>query len=367
MYRHLRLLHLRMLFLICLVLPVSVPAQTSAGGSTAPVQSPAVASEPIPPAAQARPEAARQAEYEKLLRDRNYLIIALVVVFVLSKAIMAGLVIYLRRKNKYIARQKEQVMFLNNDLRENNRFLNELLEERKSLVHLVAHDLRSPLSLIRMMLRNAEHEAGQTGAPASAQFKEMQRAAASIEALTQKIIDIQEGRVPALAEPVDVSLGTVLDTTMAEYQPLARQRRISLDMPDPNNKWVVRGNQFLLASVVGNLLSNAIRMSPPGETVKVSIQRQQGSIVVQVTDKGPGIDPAVLPGLFDTRPDAQWQQQADPAGLVHGYGLYLTKVYVQKMQGDISAENGQGGGAVFTLKFPASSRHMYQDALQQPA
>lgn len=361
MYRHLRLLSPWIMLLVCACLTAQLPGQ-AADGSTVPAQSPVAPSgQTSSPTQYLSSEAAQQSEHEKLLRDRNYLILALVVVFVLSKAIMAGLVVYLRRKNKYIAQQKEQVLFLNNDLRETNRFLNELLEERKSLVSLVAHDLRTPLSLIRMMLKNAEYEAGKTGAVASHPFEEMQRAAASIEALTQKIIDIQEGGMPALTEPVEVSLGCVLNSTIADYEPLAKQRRISLELPDQDGQWLIRGNQFLLSSALGNLLSNAIRMSPPGETVKVSIQRQNGTVLVQVRDKGPGIDPSLLPGLFDTRPGSQWQNNPDQSALVHGYGLYLTKVYVQKMQGDISAGNQRDGGAVFTLKFPVANTNLKKD------
>ena len=104
--------------------------------------------------------------------------------------------------------------------------------------------------------------------------------------------------------------------------------------------------------ILGNLVSNGLRHTPPGESVEIKVVRVEGQIVFSVTDKGEGIPPLHLPRLFERfhRVDRARSRGSGGAGL----GLAIVKTLVQALGGVVEVTSELGKGSAFTCRFPAN-------------
>ncbi len=114
---------------------------------------------------------------------------------------------------------------------------------------------------------------------------------------------------------------------------------------------IVSGDPGLLEQVLLNLLSNAVRHTRPGGAIAIEARRRGGEVLLAVTDDGDGIDPALLPTLFDrfTRADSARRRDRGGAGL----GLAICRAIVDAHGGVISGANAPTGGAVLSVLLPA--------------
>jgi CheY-like chemotaxis protein len=125
------------------------------------------------------------------------------------------------------------------------------------------------------------------------------------------------------------------------------RRRIEPDVPD------VLGDPRRLEQVVWNLMSNAIQFTPAGGTVTATLQRDDAGARIDVIDTGEGIDPELLPRVFDRFRQADSSSQRHHMGL--GLGLAIVKSLVEMHGGEVRAESeGEGKGATFRVLLPAS-------------
>ncbi len=103
-----------------------------------------------------------------------------------------------------------------------------------------------------------------------------------------------------------------------------------------------------IRQVLENLVSNALRYTPPGGSIVVGVRPSASAVVFRVVDSGAGIRPDDLPHLFD-----RFTKSADSGG--SGLGLAIAKTLVEAHGGSIQAENAPAGGAVITFTLPAGA------------
>src|SRR6056297_3343683 len=157
---------------------------------------------------------------------------------------------------------------------------------------------------------------------------------------------LEEG-APLARAPVDVvALAAEACTTAAALDPDAA---IDLDAPDG---LTVSADSRLLRRAVGNLVTNAVRHTPPGTPVQVTVRDLGTSIEVVVRDHGPGIDPALLPRVFDLFVQGDDSRAASGSGL----GLSIVRAVATEHGGQVTAANAADGGAVLTLSLPSQGR-----------
>ena len=154
-----------------------------------------------------------------------------------------------------------------------------------------AHQLRTPLAGIKSQTERALVERD----PAAVRAALRQLAAGTEHAteLANRLLTLARAGTPLTAPPTDVDLMGVVRDTIAEHLPQALERRhdLGFEGPPPGKRCVVRGDALLLREMLSNLVDNALRYSPHGGAITVSIDRDggTGSYTLAVSDTGPGI------------------------------------------------------------------------------
>ncbi len=225
-------------------------------------------------------------------------------------------------------------------------------EERKLFIGAIAHDLRTPLFMLRGYLKGLESGVAATPEKRAhyldacrAKADALERLIADLFAFTRLEYLEQE---PA-REPLE--LGALLREAVEGVQPLAATKGMTLVLDESPDDGRLVGDGQLLARVVANLLDNALRYTPEGGRISVRWRRDGATLVFTVADTGPGIAPHDLPHLFTPLYRAESSRNRQTGGT--GLGLTIARRILRAHGGDLTAANGAAGGAVFTATLPA--------------
>ena len=233
-----------------------------------------------------------------------------------------------------LARSNEQLLHLN--------------KERNEFLGIAAHDLRSPLMVI---LGNAE---------AAVVVKDQQRishllenisgAALQMRDMVTGLLDInsiEQGQLVSKLGPCD--LGPLVTQCVKNYQSVAVKKMITIRVGAATGLWA-RANQAATMQILENLISNAVKFSPPLTTIHVLALSETQAVAVIVRDGGPGISEADQKKLFQK----YGRLSARPTGgeTSTGLGLAIVKRLTEAMSGTIECQSAPGAGAAFTLRLP---------------
>lgn len=224
-------------------------------------------------------------------------------------------------------------------------------DQRRTFLADITHELRTPLAVIR-----AEAEAIADGIhPADAEhLAPILEATRTLELLSEDLRTValtDAGALVLSREPVD--LAVLLTTTVAGFGPTARAAGILLETDLPSDLPTVEIDPVRIRSVVANLLSNALRHTPPGGTVTVSagtagVADRPGhaaAVEVAVRDTGTGIPSELLPDVFD-------RFVKGPGSSGSGLGLAIARDLVEAHGGRIDAESEPGLGTTIRFSLP---------------
>ncbi len=197
----------------------------------------------------------------------------------------------------------------------------------------VAHELRTPLSILALELEQIE-------GPIAAQMREDLSAMARLVDQLLAVARI-EAVIPEELESVDLS--AIAKRVVARLAPLAiaQGRNLELSVVDAA---IVRGEPETIAGAIRNLIENAMRAAPAGSAVEVKVGP---GLMVAVTDHGRGIAQKDLPHIFDRYRQGD-RKTAGRAGL----GLSIVSRTMERHGGTVTIETSPGAGCCFTLRFP---------------
>ncbi len=236
---------------------------------------------------------------------------------------------------------------------ENARLYQQALEANRAKDEFLAtlsHELRTPLTAIlgwANLLRISNYEP-QTVRTATETIEQSAKAQA---ALIDDLLDISRivtGKLKLHIAPVD--LVPVVEAGIAAVRPAADARRISIEVDAPDSL-PMKGDDNRIQQIVWNLMSNAVKFSAEGSRIRVSVAREDGQVVMRVNDQGIGIEPALLPHVFERFWQADGSSQRSHSGL--GLGLAIVKYLSELHGGTAEAQSeGRGQGATFTIRIP---------------
>ena len=228
------------------------------------------------------------------------------------------------------------------------------VQAHEEVLAIVAHDLRNPLSAIslRAQLLADLGAAGEAELSARETAASILRSVARMDRLIGDLLDDTRIRTGHLHLDCGAHRLSDLLADVAELRPLARQRRIAITISPPANDQLVGCDRARLNQVLGNLVTNAIKFSPDGATVTVYSEPADGGVNFVVVDQGPGIDPVMLPKIFDRF----WQPANGPRTGV-GLGLFIAKGIVEAHRGHLAVVSRPGEGSRFTVFIPDTLSH----------
>jgi PAS domain S-box-containing protein len=218
---------------------------------------------------------------------------------------------------------------------------------------LLSHELRNPLAPILSAAQLMQFR-GDVAAPEEREV--IVRQAQHLVRLVDDLLDVSRvarGKVTLIKKPIE--LATVVGKAVEGAIVLVKQRKHQLHLAVPSTGLSVEADEVRLTQVVANLLTNAARYTEPGGRIEVTAAREGEEVVLRVRDDGNGIDPALLPHVFEMF--VQGARGSDRADGGLGLGLALVQTLTQLHGGQASAHSdGVGRGSEFTVRLPASLR-----------
>ncbi|OJJ23357.1 hypothetical protein BKI52_03070 [marine bacterium AO1-C] len=264
--------------------------------------------------------------------------------------------ILFEERNKIIALQNEKIKAQtyhmerkHEEVQNKNHALITLNQEKNILVGMLAHDLRSPLNqlkgLIQLCLMTASTDDETTDY--------LQKAIQSTERLQTMIDRILDLKVVEEQELVVhseyINLNLLLEEVIGNYQEQAHKKLIKIVLPYYDKSFEANLDRNFILQILENLLSNALKFSPPHKHIYINLSTQANKIRIAVKDEGPGISAEDQQKLF-----GKFQRlSAQPTGGENtvGLGLSIVKKFVEAMDGKIWCESVPGEGACFIVEF----------------
>lgn len=234
--------------------------------------------------------------------------------------------------------------------------LEQLGHFRSRLLADVGHELRTPLMLVELPLRELEERSARLPKGDRDRLAVPLRQLARLRSLVEQLLHLAQaeaGQVRLAVRRLDPV--ALLSTLAEDYRPMARRAGVELVTelaPAAPDLHADRGH---LATVLGNLLDNAIRHAPAGTAVELRLGWDADHMRIQVRDRGPGFGPELAVRLFERFERGEGPPLNGREGL--GIGLALARELVERHGGRISAASTPGAGAVFEVRLPLGSAH----------
>ncbi len=233
---------------------------------------------------------------------------------------------------------------LNSTLREANRHKDEFLA-------MLAHELRNPLAPIYnavQLMRNPQLPAAQLVWAREV----IERQVGHLTKLVDDLLDVSRitrGKINVVRETIE--LATVVERAVETVQPMLVRQRHELIVNVQSEPVLLDGDLTRLTQIVGNILSNAIKYTDDGGRIELSAGSIGDIVEIRVRDNGIGIEPEVLPLVFDLFAQASQLNGRSQTGL--GIGLALARRLVEMHGGDVqAASDGPGQGSEFVVRLP---------------
>jgi signal transduction histidine kinase len=222
---------------------------------------------------------------------------------------------------------------------------------RRDLVAWAGHDLRTPLSSIRLLVEALADGVVSDPQMAQSYLEQTRKNVATLSLLVDDLFQISQldaGGVPLNIETA--SLGDLISDTLESFRELAAQKGVSLSGAAGPGVDPLRIDVLWLGRALNNLVSNAIRHTPAGGSVTVTARLSASQVLIEVQDSGEGIAAADLPHIFERfyRGEKSRSRASGGAGL----GLAITRGIIEAHGGFIMAESQPGHGACFICRLP---------------
>ena len=222
---------------------------------------------------------------------------------------------------------------------------------KDEFIAMVSHELRTPLNAVlgwaRMLASKQLTDERATHAIAT-----IERNAASLTLIIDDLLDMSRiiaGTMNLTFQPVDPV--TLAQSVLEVVGPMAAAGRIELTLSaDPSFGEVINGDPARLQQAIGNILTNAIKFTPAGGRVDVSVERVGSAVDIKVVDTGRGISADFLPQVFERYRQAS-RVMSRQQGL--GLGLAIVRQLVELHGGTVrAASEGEGRGSTFIIRLP---------------
>ncbi len=255
--------------------------------------------------------------------------------------------------DRRVAEKTAELLVANEKLSATVSELEEATRLKEDLLANVSHELRTPLTLIKVAAATLSRSEGDLSAAKRAQMHS--RIDSGIERLIRMVEDLlaysrlEAGRLKL--NPEETELGALVEQTVAALVPLATPKGVRVECAVPQHAPTIWVDRARVTQIVINLVENAIKFTPSGGRIRVSVRETADRhMVLEVDDTGEGIAPDHLPKVFERfyQVDRTMRRQHGGTGL----GLAVVKSLAELHGGTVSVESQVGQGTVFWVRFP---------------
>lgn len=246
--------------------------------------------------------------------------------------------------------QKDEIAYQRKLLQQKNKQLQNINKQKDDLIGLVAHDLKSPINQMSGLISLLGYKNDTWGEEEKDLYQKLENSNSHLKELVERILDLEAIRENSLnyqLEKVDMSI--IMVDVLNEFEEVANHKGIGVNMTQLGSDLWVEVDAFFLKQVFENLVSNALKFSPKGSSIRVKSEQIEDFYHVEIIDEGPGITESDKSKLF-----TKFQTlSAKPTGTESstGLGLSIVKKYVEEMNGSVWAESNAGNGAAFIVAF----------------
>ncbi|HEX7974439.1 MAG TPA: HAMP domain-containing sensor histidine kinase [Anaerolineales bacterium] len=228
--------------------------------------------------------------------------------------------------------------------------LKRLDQAKTEFVSTVSHDLRSPLTAILGYVDLLDR-VGTINEPQREFIQHVRNNVHNITALINDLLDLSRIEAGYDAHKEHLPFDALVRAALEVLQDRAAEKRQAVTLDLPPGLPQVLGNPVRLKQMLGNLIGNAIKYTPPEGEIGVSARVESGQVIFQVSDSGPGIPLSDQPHIFEKFYRGS-NVPADTPGT--GLGLAIVKSIVADHQGRTWVDSAPGAGAIFSVVLPAA-------------
>jgi two-component system sensor histidine kinase/response regulator len=236
-----------------------------------------------------------------------------------------------------------------------NEELKRTISNRDKMYSVIAHDLRSPMASIRMVLNLAVNVVSKdiVGEEIFGLLDKANRESEETHDLLDNLLKwtkSQTGRLSVVYQELD--LDDIVPGVVDIFRMIAEMKKIELKYIPADEKLIVHADNDMIKTIIRNFLSNAVKFTPEGKSVEVFYKREGDFARISVRDHGVGIEPDRVEAIFHTGETTYGTGGEEGSGL----GLQLCQDFARKNGGDARVESTLGEGSMFSFTIPLTKQ-----------
>jgi len=231
--------------------------------------------------------------------------------------------------------------------------LKQLAEDKDELIGILAHDMKNHLGGIQISAKLLRGRMAQSDGKLEQLCENICHSTGQLLSFVKQFLANSAADHEIVLKPKALNLNDAAALSVQEYQEAAARKSLDLRAVLPAEPVMALGDPNAVAQVLDNLVSNAVKFSPPGKKITVTVRAAESGGECVVEDEGPGFSADDTNRMFRR----YGRLSARPTGgeLSTGLGLSIVKKLVQNMNGELACESAPGQGATFRVRFPKYS------------
>ncbi len=229
----------------------------------------------------------------------------------------------------------------------------QLYKQKEDFLSMTAHDLRAPLTAIKMSAGLLEvNQVADLPAPITRLIANISRNSERLGNLVEDLLDLlrlEQGRLRLTLQ--EVELGEFISNVIQPLMPIFEEKTQQLVWEKPKQLYLVQLDRHRFEQALVNLLTNANKYSPAEETIQVWLERAEQWVTIRIKDNGPGIPPEEQSHIFD-RYYRRAMHERSPEIAGSGLGLPIARNLIELHAGKLWVESEAGLGSTFCVKLP---------------